>query len=118
MIPRHLFVYGTFKPGHCRWPVLEQFTDGDPIPDSVDGELFDTGAGFPAAVIGSDGSIPGFTVPLDTDSLTLALEAFDRIEGVGFTRMTTVTRGQVTVWVYSWAWETDDLISIASWEYD
>ncbi len=45
-----LFVYGTLQPGAVRWHYLEPFVADAGTPDSVDGQLFDTGCGYPAAV--------------------------------------------------------------------
>ena len=47
---RHLFVYGTLRPGEVRWHHLEPFVVGDGIDSTVRGDLYDTGLDYPAAV--------------------------------------------------------------------
>jgi gamma-glutamylcyclotransferase (GGCT)/AIG2-like uncharacterized protein YtfP len=116
---KHLFVYGTLMPGQCRWHALVPWADGGPTPDSVKGELFDTGYGWPAAVIGSGGPIPGFTVPLKAHSLSMALDALDDVEGTNqglFRRISTTTGELVRAWVYDWAGPTERFAPIDCWE--
>lgn len=115
---RHLFVYGTLMPGQSRWPELAPWAGGRPTPDSVQGELFDTGNGWPAAVIGRDDLIPGYTVPLNPESLSAALAALDEIEGTAnglFGRISTVTGNHVKAWVYDWPGPTERLVPINRW---
>jgi gamma-glutamylcyclotransferase (GGCT)/AIG2-like uncharacterized protein YtfP len=61
---RYVFVYGTLRPGDVRWPLLAPFVVGAGIADEVDGELFDTGLDYPAAVFGAAGRIVGQTFEL------------------------------------------------------
>jgi len=115
---RHLFVYGTLMPSQCRWHALAPWADGEATPDAATGELFDTGRGWPAAVIGSGGSIPGFTVPLKVHSMSMALDALDEIEGTKqglFRRISTLTAKQVRTWIYDWAGPTERFASIDYW---
>jgi gamma-glutamylcyclotransferase (GGCT)/AIG2-like uncharacterized protein YtfP len=115
---RHIFVYGTLMPGQWGWHALAPWADGDPTPDSATGELFDTGYGWPAAVIGSGGSIPGFTVPLKVHSVSRALDALDEIEGTKqglFTRTSTITGEHVRTWIYDWAGPTERFAPIDYW---
>ena len=51
----HLFVYGTLQPGDVRWPFLAPYVADDGVPDAVDGRVYDTGRGYPAAIFGRDG---------------------------------------------------------------
>lgn len=114
----HLLVYGTLMPGRGRWPALAPWTSGGPVPDSVSGRLFDTGYGWPAAVIGDGGTIPGFTVPLTSQTLAAALDALDRIEGTDhglFQRISTFSGSRVPVWVYDWTGPTEQLVPIDRW---
>lgn len=115
---RHLFVYGTLMPGQSRWPALAPWVEGEPGPDSVTGRLFDTGYGWPAAVIGPTGSIPGVTVALATGSLPDALAALDEIEGTGaggYCRVQVVTANRVAAWVYDWTGDTGGFAAIDRW---
>ena len=115
---RHLFVYGTLMPGRSRWPTLAPWAGGGPAPDSVAGQLFDTGYGWPAAVIGNGGPIPGLTVPLTTQSLTAALDVLDEIEGTKhglFGRISAVTENGIEAWVYEWPGKTERFVPINRW---
>lgn len=115
---RHVFVYGTLMPGRSRWPALARWTDAGPAVDSVAGELFDTGRGWPAAVLGQGRPIPGFTVALQEHSLAEALDALDEIEGTShglFRRVSAVTGNGVEVWVYEWPGPTEQFVAIDSW---
>jgi gamma-glutamylcyclotransferase (GGCT)/AIG2-like uncharacterized protein YtfP len=98
-----LFVYGTLQPGDERWPVLAPYVDGSATADAVTGQLFDTGAGYPAALFGSHGTIHGLLYTLLTDTLAEALEALDHAEssvtGI-FQRVTVDTHGGAQAWAY------------------
>jgi gamma-glutamylcyclotransferase (GGCT)/AIG2-like uncharacterized protein YtfP len=76
----HLFVYGTLAPGDVRWPILAPFAGDDGVPDSTDGQLYDTGLGYPAAMFGGDGTILGRTFRLHMETLGEALAALDAEE--------------------------------------
>ena len=61
---RHVFVYGTLRPGDVRWHFLEPFVVDGGMADSVPGQLFDTGFDYPAAVFDGGGTIIGHTFAL------------------------------------------------------
>lgn len=65
---RHLFVYGTLRPGDVRWRFLQPFVVDEGWPDTVDGRLFDTGLDYPAAVL-DDRAEPGGTIAGQTYAL-------------------------------------------------
>lgn len=114
----HLFVYGTLMPGRSRWSALAPWVGGRPAPDSVAGQLFDTGYGWPAALIGGESLIPGFTSALNLHSLPDALDALDEIEGVHhglFRRVSTVTESGVRAWLYEWPGTTAGFVPIDYW---
>ena len=118
MMISHLFVYGTLMPGRSRWPALAPWVGGGPVHDSVPGQLFDTGYGWPAAVIGHGGPIPGFTVPLNTHLIRAALEALDKIEGTSegmFRRVSALTGNRLEVWVYEWPGSNERFVPIDTW---
>ena len=116
---RHLFVYGTLMPGHGRWPALaRRWVEGGPEPDTIIGALYDTGYGWPAAVVGSQGTIPGYTVALAAGSLPTALTALDDIEGTDrglFCRVQVVTANGVAAWAYDWEGDTARFTVIDRW---
>lgn len=117
VIPQ-LFVYGTLMPGAINWAVLVQWSTGTPAPDSIEGQLFDTYLGYPAAVIGAAGSIPGFVVPLDPARLDRALGALDDFEDVSaglYKRVELLTTNRVQAWAYHWLGSVDGMRRIPTW---
>ena len=102
---RHLFVYGTLRPGDVRWHILEPFVDSEGSPDTVSGELFDTGNNYPAAVFGHDGVIHGRTYELHFTMWEQCLAVLDEVEGTvaGFYRRVEVsTHRGTTAWSYAY----------------
>ena len=79
--PHHLFVYGTLRPGEVRWHHLEPFVVGEGVEASVEGGLYDTGLGYPAAMFTEAGTIHGRVYELATDTLAAALAHLDEVEG-------------------------------------
>lgn len=101
----HLFVYGTLRPGDVRWPILSRFVTGDGVPDTVAGELFDTGLDYPAAIFGGRATIVGRTYELRADRLDEALVVLDEEEDTvaGLYRRVCVTTGAGTAaWAYAY----------------
>jgi gamma-glutamylcyclotransferase (GGCT)/AIG2-like uncharacterized protein YtfP len=82
---RHLFVYGTLRPGDVRWRFLQPFVVDEGWPDTIDGRLFDTGLGYPAAVVDEraepGGTITGRTYTLLDETIGRCLEVLDAEEG-------------------------------------
>jgi gamma-glutamylcyclotransferase (GGCT)/AIG2-like uncharacterized protein YtfP len=102
---RHVFVYGTLRPGDVRWPVLEPFTVDEGMTDSVSGELFDTGLDYPAAVFGPSGTIRGHTFALLEASLDRALAVLDEVEDVvggEYHRVMVRTHRGLDAWAYAY----------------
>ena len=101
----HLFVYGTLRPGDVRWALLRPFVVGRGDADEVDGELYDTGLDYPAAVFGGPGRIVGQTFELIADTLEQALavldEEEDTVDGL-YRRVAIRTRGGRDVWAYEY----------------
>lgn len=101
---RHVFVYGTLRPGDLRWRFLAPFVVDDGWLDSVPGQLFDTGLDYPAAMFNEAGTIIGHTFGLIDESSGRALEVLDEIEGVvdgGFARVMVRTGRGVDAWAYA-----------------
>jgi gamma-glutamylcyclotransferase (GGCT)/AIG2-like uncharacterized protein YtfP len=100
----HLFVYGTLRPGDCRWHILEPFVDVG-RPDTVGGHVFDTGLDYPAAVFGGEGTIVGTTFVLTAATADEALEVLDEVEGVvegEYRRVGVTTGGGIDAWAYEY----------------
>ena len=103
--PRHLFVYGTLRPGEVRWPILASFVVGEGHDDAVAGSLFDTGAGYPAALFGGEHRIHGRTYELVADSIGRCLELLDEEEGAVdglYHRVAVRSLGGTDVWAYQY----------------
>ena len=101
---RHIFVYGTLRPGDVRWPLLEPYVVDAGRIDLVTGELFDTGFDYPAAIFNDRSTIHGQIHELIEGSILSCLEHLDRVEGTvqGLYRRVIV---QTTSGSVSWAYE-------------
>jgi gamma-glutamylcyclotransferase (GGCT)/AIG2-like uncharacterized protein YtfP len=75
-----LFVYGTLQPGDVRWPFLAPYAADEGEPDAVDGCVYDTGLGYPAAVFTERGVIHGRVYRLRRELLDRALAVIDAEE--------------------------------------
>ena len=101
---RHVFVYGTLRPGDVRWHHLAPFVVDDGMADSVPGRLFDTGLDYPAALFGPNGTVIGHTCALLAASVEQALAVLDDIEGVvegEYSRVTVRTELGIDAWAYT-----------------
>ena len=102
---RHVFVYGTLRPGDVRWPILEPFAVDDGMTDTTDGSLFDTGLDYPAAIFRTGDTIVGHTVALLESSIVRALEVLDEVEdivGGEYTRVQVRTGNGIDAWAYAY----------------
>jgi len=114
---RHVFVYGTLRPGDVRWPILAPFVVGEGVDDTVGGDLYDTGNDYPAARFTSSGrTIHGRTFGLLDPSLDRCLGVLDEVEGTvaGLYRRVLIRTGRG---VHAWAYEYGgglDLVPIPS----
>ena len=117
---KHVFVYGTLRPGDVRWQFLEPFVVDEGWDDSIIGRLFDTGLDYPAALLDEraepGGTIFGRTYALLDASLGECLAALDAEEGtVGgcYRRVVRKTTRGVPVYVYEYG-DGLDLVPIGS----
>jgi len=102
---RHLFVYGTLRPGDVRWCLLEPFVLDAGVLDTVSGRLYDTGLDYPAAVFELPGTIHGHTFALLESSLDRALVVLDEVEDVvggEYSRVSLRTGLGVDAWAYAY----------------
>ncbi|HEX7135725.1 MAG TPA: gamma-glutamylcyclotransferase family protein [Iamia sp.] len=114
-----LFVYGTLMPGHLRWPVLEPHALSW-RPAAVEGHLYDTGEGWPAAVFTPGGDlVKGWAVDLDPGVAEVVMAHLDEVEGVAhglFHRVeVTLLDGEAVV-AYELSTSPAALARIADWE--
>lgn len=116
-------MYGTLMPGHLRWGLLEPCATSW-TPAAMVGSLYDTGRGWPAAVV--DGSracggpsgvpadrrrVPGWLVEVRPAEATAVWRVLDAVEGIGvapdrsvdpFERLVAATATDgLEAWVYS-----------------
>jgi gamma-glutamylcyclotransferase (GGCT)/AIG2-like uncharacterized protein YtfP len=118
-VVRTLFVYGTLMPGHLRWGVLEPHAV-DWRPAAVEGRLYDTGQGWPAAVFApGDDLVKGWAVDLRPDVVEVVLAHLDEVEGVDeglFTRVEVALLGGEAAVAYELGTEPGALLRIAVWD--
>jgi gamma-glutamylcyclotransferase (GGCT)/AIG2-like uncharacterized protein YtfP len=116
---RHLFVYGTLRPGEVRWPFLEPYVIDDGADDTARGLLYDTGNGYPAARFDADGTISGRVYELRPERLDEALSLLDEVEAavLDLFRRVEVTTGSGTIaWAYEYSGdEAFEPISSGNW---
>ena len=93
-----LFVYGTLMPGRLRWGLLSPVAVST-VADSVDGQLYDTREGWPAAQFGGSGSIPGWVIGVLPVDLVELRPVLDEVE-TGFRRVPVRTVGGLEAWGY------------------
>ena len=98
-----LFVYGTLMPGHLRWGVIEPHALGW-RPAAVEGRLYDSGQGWPAAVFApGDDLVRGWAVDLRPEVAEVVMAHLDEVEGVDrglFRRVTVALLGGEVVAAY------------------
>ena len=118
---RHLFVYGTLRPGDVRWHLLAPFVVDEGWPDTVPGTLYDTGFDYPAAVFDVHDTINdtvndtvhdtihdtihGQSFVLLDASLDRALRLLDEVEDVvggEYSRVTVRTGRDHIAWAYAY----------------
>jgi gamma-glutamylcyclotransferase (GGCT)/AIG2-like uncharacterized protein YtfP len=103
--PERLFVYGTLRPGDCRWELLEPYVSDDGIEDTVAGTLYDTGLDYPAAVFGGSGRICGIHFGLSESTREEALRELDIVEDTVdglYRRVILTTTSGTQVWAYEY----------------
>lgn len=113
-----LFVYGTLMPGHLRWGVIEPHAAGW-RPAAVEGHLYDSGRGWPAAVFtpGED-LVRGWAVDLRPERADIVLAHLDEVEGVAeglFRRVEATLLGGEPAVAYELASDPAALVRIAEW---
>ena len=112
-----LFVYGTLMPGRLRWPILAPFANGH-RPTTVSGQLYDSGNGWPVAVFGVDGEVPGVLVELDPELVDVALPVLDDVEDTAtdtLQRIEVTTLDGVRTWAYHFAHSAEGFEPIERW---
>lgn len=115
-----IFVYGTLMPGHSRWPILQPYVQGAPIPAAVSGDLYRTPYGWPAAVFSnkSPDQVPGVVVALDAAHGPDALSRLDGVEGTEsglFERRLVKTVDGTPCFAYHWPHQVGGFERLDAW---
>lgn len=109
----HYFMYGTMKPGHLRYPSIDQFV-ASTTDDSVEGILYDTGAGYPAANFRDGGEdIHGHVLRILPDKVSEAAGTIAELEGNLFRPVTVRTKSGITAIAYEYIGPTDGMTRIS-----
>ena len=103
-----VFVHRTLMPGHLRWPAVEHYVV-ERREATVAGRLYDTGADFPAAVFGGDGSIDGWVLVLEPSQAATALQVLDAIEGALYRQVVVMTAAGERALAYEWVGDLSGL---------
>jgi len=117
--PPRLFVYGTLRPGHLRWPYLEPFATGHRAA-VVAGRLYDSGCGWPVAAFTGAGDhvVPGTLVDLDPERADEALDVLDDVEATAtdlLGRVVVTTTEGVAAWAYHCVAPEPGMVRIDRW---
>lgn len=110
-----LFVYGSSMPGMSRYREISEYVTRS-ARDSVQGQLYDSGLGYPMAKFGGEGEVSGFVLWLDPDTADAALAEMTRLESGLFHPTSIRTRGGVTAHGYEWISATDGYPRIDAWD--
>ncbi len=107
----NLFVYGTLRFGDVRWRFLEPYVVDEGEPDSAAGTLYDTGAGYPAVLFGTDDVVLGHRYSLLPDRRDDALATLDEVESAVtglYHRIEITTASGHQAWAYQYGLDTED----------
>lgn len=107
----YMFVYGTTMPGHLRYSMIEDFV-AEATRASVDGRLYDSGSGYPAAKFGAGGTIEGYLLRLRPERVFEATKAFTEFESGMFMPVTVNTHSGVKATAYEWNGSVDGLTRV------
>lgn len=82
---KSIFVYGTLKPGHGRWHILEEYAVSYEK-DATSGYMVSFG-GYPGAIFTDCGRAPtiyGYCVKVEDPDFPIIMDLLDHVEGVSF----------------------------------
>jgi gamma-glutamylcyclotransferase (GGCT)/AIG2-like uncharacterized protein YtfP len=102
---QRIFVYGTLLPGQSRWQFLRPCVVDEGQPATVEGVLFDTGLGYPAAVFAGDGRVHGRLFELVAERVDESLAALDLVEHTAdeyYRRVVVHTDAGQSAWAYEY----------------
>jgi gamma-glutamylcyclotransferase (GGCT)/AIG2-like uncharacterized protein YtfP len=109
--PAALFTYGLLQPGQPSWELVAPHAAGPPRRAVLDGQVRDTGLGYPAWLPEVPGRTPGSVVPLRDPAAVLP--ALDEYEGPDYRRVRAVVPADGTVcWAYAWRSAADGFVHL------
>lgn len=99
-----LFAYGTLLPGQERWEFLAPFVIGEGEAVEVQGSLYDTGQGYPAAVFSEPGIVRGRVFRLRPERAHESLPTLDHVEHSAdeHYRRVRIDTGTESAWAYEY----------------
>lgn len=108
-------MYGTMKPGHRFYPTIDEFV-AETEPAAVSGDLFDTGAGYPAAVFDETQitEISGFLIRWIPNQEATANATIADVENNLFRPVRVTTTEGIDAVAYEYVGETDTLTQVDS----
>jgi len=111
----HVFVYGSSMPGESRYDEIKEYVESS-ARAVVDGLLYDTGLGYPAAKFEPGGQIPGFLLTLDPATADAFMREQTALESGLFAPVTVQTHSGVAATAWEWIGATDGLPPIDAWD--
>lgn len=109
-----VFVYGTSMPGRSLYGAIDKYVESQ-RPAEVNGYLYDTGAGYPAAKFGTGDPIPGYVLTLRAASAQEFFTEMTRIEAGLYDLVPVTTSEGVRARAYEWLGPTDGFQRIPRW---
>lgn len=111
----HVFVYGSSMPGESRYGEIKEYVEAS-TRASVDGLLYDTGLGYPAAKFDPGAEIPGFLLTLNPATADAFLREQTALEAGLFIPVTVQTKSGVAATAWEWIGATDGFPRIDAWD--
>lgn len=111
----HVFVYGSSMPGESRYGEIKEYVQSS-TRAVVDGLLYDSGLGYPAAKFEPGGEIPGFLLTLEPATADAFLREQTALESGLFVAVDVQTHSGVTASAWEWIGATDGMPRIEAWD--
>lgn len=111
----HVFVYGSSMPGESRYAEIKEYVESS-TRAVVDGLLYDSGLGYPAAKFEPGGEVPGFLLTLEASTADAFLREQTALESGLFVQVDVQTHSGVTATAWEWIGATDGMPRIDAWD--
>ncbi|MDQ0576768.1 septum formation family protein [Agromyces albus] len=110
-----VFTYGSSMPGESRYGEIKEYVESS-TRAVVEGLLYDSGLGYPAAKFEPGGEIPGFVLTLDPDTADAFMREQTALESGLFAPVTVQTQSGVSATAWEWIGATDGMPRIDAWD--